>query len=425
MDETTVKYALGAGAAGPAEKLKLKRRYPTIAYLRSRARAHVPGFAFEYMDGGAGADGGIARNWRALDAVELIARYGRTTNLPPLDTELFGRPYAAPIGIAPMGGPAIVWPGADRYLAEAAQRARIPYTLGTVGGMTIEDAANIAPDVLWFQLYRFAGDEHRVGFDLVRRAHEAGVHVLMLTLDVPVRTTRPREVASGITTPFRPDLAMALAMATSPGWLMALWRNGHPRFSNLLPYLDTGSGRKGARQTKTFAQAAMFARTAMGGAFTWEEIARYRDRWRRPLVVKGILHPQDAEKAVSLGVDGLVVSNHGGRQIEALPAAIDALPAIAAQIGSRATVLMDSGIRSGVDVGRALAVGAAAAFAGKAFLWGLGALGEAGPGHVIDLLVEELRATLGQVGATIATVQEVQARHPGALGPERAPGGSF
>jgi L-lactate dehydrogenase (cytochrome) len=416
MDDTTVKYSLGAGAVGPAEKMKLRRRYPTIAYLRRRARRHVPGFAFEYMDGGAGADGGIARNWRALDAVELIPRYGRTTALPPVGIELFGRPYAAPIGIAPMGGPAIVWPGADRYLAQAAQRARIPYTLGTVGGMTIEAAAKIAPDVLWFQLYRFADDGHRVGLDLARRADEAGVHVLMLTLDVPVRTTRPREVASGITTPFRPDLAMALAIAAAPGWLMSLWRNGHPRFSNLLPYVHQGAGdRDGATRTASLAEAAMFARSKMHGAFTWEEVARYRDRWKRPLVVKGILHPEDAEKAVSLGVDGLVVSNHGGRQIDALPAAIDALPAIAAQVGSRATVLMDSGIRSGVDVGRALALGATAAFAGKAFLWSLGALGEAGPPHVIDLLIDELKATLGQVGATVETARAIEVRHPGAL----------
>jgi len=150
-------------------------------------------------------------------------------------------------------------------------------------------------------------------------------------------------------------------------------------------------------------------------AFTWDEVARYRDRWKRPLVLKGILHPEDAEKAVALGIDGLIVSNHGGRQIDALPAAIDALPAIAAQVGSRATVLMDSGVRSGVDVARALALGASAAFAGKAFLWSLGALGEAGPPHVIDLLIDELKATLGQVGATVATARAVEVRHPGAL----------
>ncbi len=404
------KYSLGAGPADTTDsgrKAVLRRRYPTVAYLREGARHRIPRFAFEYLDGGAGADGGIARNWRALDAVELIPRYGRVTGLPPTAVTLFGRSYAAPIGIAPMGGPAIVWPGADRYLAQAAQRTRIPYTLGTVGGMTIEAAAAIAPDVLWFQLYRFPRDGHATGFDLARRAAEAGVHVLMLTLDVPVRTTRPREVASGITTPFRPDLAMALAMAASPRWLRSLWRNGQPRFSNLLPYVGANA---------TLADAAEFVRISMGGAFTWEEVARYRDRWRKPLVVKGILHPQDAERAAGLGIDGIVVSNHGGRQIEALPPAIDALPAVAAAVGNRATVLMDSGIRSGVDVARALALGAAAALAGKAFLWGLGALGEEGPAHVIDLVTEELKATLGQVGvATLAEAATVERRHPGAI----------
>ncbi len=209
---------------------------------------------------------------------------------------------------------------------------------------------------------------------------------------------------------------MALAIAAAPGWLMSLWRNGNPRFSNLLPYVGKGAaGKDDTGHTASLAEAAMFVRNTMRGAFTWDEVARYRDRWKRPLVVKGILHPEDAEKAVSLGVDGLVVSNHGGRQIEALPAAIDALPAVAAQVGRRATVLMDSGIRSGVDIARALALGATAAFAGKAFLWSLGALGEAGPPHVIDLLIDELKAALGQVGATVATAREVEVRHPGAL----------
>src|SRR5262245_58383909 len=149
---------------------QLRRRFPTIDYLRRHARRHIPHFAFEYGDGGAGSDKGIARNWAALDAVELVARYGVMPSLPPVDVELFGRRYAAPLGIAPMGGPALVWPGADGYMAQAAQAARVPYVLGTVGGLAIEDAAKVAGDVLWFQLYRLARNDHRFGFDLVRRA---------------------------------------------------------------------------------------------------------------------------------------------------------------------------------------------------------------------------------------------------------------
>jgi L-lactate dehydrogenase (cytochrome) len=159
-----------------------------------------------------------------------------------------------------------------------------------------------------------------------------------------------------------------------------------------------------------------FARREMGGAFTWEEVAHYRDRWKGTLIVKGILHPQDADKVVSLGVDGLFVSNHGGRQIEALPAPIDVLPAIVRQVGGRATVMLDSGVRSGTDVVRAYALGAAAAFAGKAFLWGLGALGEEGPAHVIDILIDETQAAFGQLGALVPDeARTVVIRHNGAL----------
>src|ERR1700691_2727242 len=177
----------------------LYRHYPTIDYLRRAARRKLPHFAFEYSDGGSGKDdAGIRRNWAALDAVEMVARYGVMPSLPPCAVELFGRRYAAPIGISPMGGPAICWPGADKHLARAAQRARIPYTLGLAGGATIEQIAEVAPDVFWFQLYRCARNSHAIGFDLVQRATAAGCQALVLTLDVPVRTTRAREVVGGL-----------------------------------------------------------------------------------------------------------------------------------------------------------------------------------------------------------------------------------
>ena len=410
MHDTTALLRSAASDYTPADNSRfpeLHRRFPTTAYLRQHARSHVPSFAFEYMDGGAGGDGGIARNWNAFDAIELVPRYGVTTTLPAVDIELFGRRYSAPIGIAPMGGPSIVWPGADQYLAAAAQRARVPYVLGLVGGMMVEHAAEIAPDVLWFQLYRCFRNEHAIGFDLLRRAQAAGVHVLVLTADVPVRATRPREVVAGITSPFQPDLRMFAAILRSPGYLQSLWKHGQPRFGNLKPY---------AGDTADVNEVAAFVRREMAGAFTWEEIGRYRERWKAPLVVKGLLHPADAERCVSLGVDAIIVSNHGGRQVEGLPTPVDVLPAIARAVGGRATVMVDSGIRSGLDVVRAVALGADAAFAGKAFLWGLGALGAEGPLHVIDLMIDEMRAAFGQIGARRpAQARSVVIRHPGAL----------
>ncbi len=394
MHDTT---AIGAPQQRSASYIRnpnyaeLHRHYPTTDYLRRRARHHIPHFAFEYSDGGSGKDdAGIRRNWAALDAVELVPRYGVMPTLPPCDVKLFGRRYSAPIGVSPMGGPSIIWPGGDKHLARAAQRAGVPYMLSTAGGATIEEIAAVAPDVFWFQLYRLANNDHAIGLDLVRRAEAVGCRTLVLTLDVPVRTTRPREVATGIAGAFNLDLRIMMQIARAPGWTMALWQHGIPRFPNLRSYVG---------ENASLNEVIAFAQREQRGAFTWDEVRKYRDRWKGTLIVKGIMHPQDAEQAVSLGVDGLIVSNHGGRQVEALPAAIDVLPAIVRQVGTRATVMMDSGVRSGSDVVRACALGAAAAFAGKAFLWGLGALGTEGPGYVIDLLTEETQAALGQLGA--------------------------
>ena len=389
MDEMKARKAFMPTGQTPRFQDYLKH-YPTSSYLRRHAPRNIPRFSFEYGDTGAGDDVGVQHNWTAFDNVKIVPRYGVMGTLPPVGVDLFGTHYSAPIGIAPMGGPAIVWPGADLIMAKAAQAARIPYTLGVAGGATIEQIAEVAPDVFWLQLYRFAQNDHKIGFDLIDRAQRANVKVLTMTLDTPVRTTRSRETYAGLGREFHPTLRMFREMIVRPKWLMAMLRNGFPRFATMAQYAGVKPSTNGVID---------FARREMGGAFLWDEVARYRDRWKGPMTIKGILHPDDAEKAVSLGVEGIWVSNHGGRQIEALVPSIDALPAIVAAVGSKATILLDSGIRSGQDVMRSLALGADAAFAGKSFLWAIGALGEDGPGQLIDLYIDELRASLGQIGA--------------------------
>ena len=407
MHDMTAKPAKSLGIMNSMEGRKNHRRFPTTAWLRKHAPKNVPFFAFEYGDTGAGNDIGIADNWSAFDAIKIVPKYGVMNALPPTEVELFGTRYAAPIGVAPMGGPSIVWPGADLLMAKAAQAARVPYTLGVAGGATIEEVAKVAPDVFWLQLYRFAPDDHKIGFDLVARAQAANVKVLALTIDVPVRTTRSRETYAGLAGEFKPNLRMIYEMMIRPKWLLALMRNGYPRFATIRSYVGPNAGTN---------EVINFARSKMGGAFSWDEVARYRDKWKGPMALKGILHPRDAERAVSLGVEGIWVSNHGGRQIEALTPSIDCLPAIVSAVGKKATVVLDSGIRSGQDVMRALALGASAAFAGKSFLWAVAALGDAGPAHLIDLYIDELRSSLGQIGAhSPAEARDATILHPGAI----------
>ncbi len=413
MDDRT-KFAPPVGGApmsrpAPAmrRQAKLRRRFPTVFYLRAHARRRIPKFGFDATDGGAGRDGGVARNAAAFDAIELMPRYGIDKGICDMEVELFGRRYAAPIGIAPMGLPGVVWPGAEKYLAAAANKARVPYCAGTVASSTIEELAPLAGDMLWFQLYRMPQRDHADGFDLVRRAQAAGAHVLVVTMDVPSRTKRPREVRRGLVLPFHMRARTILDVVTSPAWLMAYLEHGLPRFSNYKPYVE-------GKPTPEKLAAYNNKDHAGGGAFSWEELKRYREVWKGPLVAKGIQHPKDAELAVAAGCDGIQVSNHGGRQVEGLPASIDVLPAIVQAVGKRATVLVDSGVRTGLDVVRALALGADAAFAGKAFLYGLGAIGGEGGAYVIDLFKEEIRDTLRQCGINaVRDARNIEVRHRG------------
>ena len=395
-----------AGAKGAAQAARLRQRFPTIADLRRRARWRVPRFAFDFVDGGANDEVCVERNVAAFRAVELLPRYCIELKGISTEIELFGARYAAPIGIAPMGSPGLMWPGAELYLARAAQAARIPFVLATPANASIEQIAAIAPDVFWFQLYRFPHNDHAITFDLVRRAEAAGARVLVPTVDSAGKSKRPRDIRNGVAVPFPITVKTALQVATSPAWALSLIKHGMPRTENLVPYAGPNPNQVATARTMQLRS---------GGSHTWDELKRLRERWPRAFVVKGILHPADAERAVALGADGIIVSNHGGRHFDGAPASIDVLPAIVAAVGARATVMIDSGIRGGLDVVRALALGAKAGFTGRPFVYGLAALGPIGATHVIDLFLDEIRTEFTHAGVrSAAEAAMITARHPGA-----------
>jgi (S)-mandelate dehydrogenase len=407
-NQTVVNGVPANGAVAGKRAAKIRRRFPTVEDLRRQAKWRVPRFAFDYVDGSANDEICVRRNASALAAVEILPRYSVELEKMSLQTELFGRRYAAPFGIAPMGSPGLMWPGAETYLASEAQRRNIPYVLATPTNEMMEDIAKLAPDVLWYQLYRFPNNDHAITFDLVRRAEAVGAHVLVMTVDTPLGLKRPRDMRNGLSIriPFHTGPREIFQIVTSPAWALQVLAWGIPKLGNLAPYAGPNPDRH--------AIGATMAREN-GGSHRWDEIARMRDRWRKPLVLKGILHPKDAERAASLGVDGLVVSNHGGRNFDGAPATIDLLPAIAAAVGTRMTVLFDSGVRSGLDVVRAVALGAKCAFVGRPLLYGLAALGGEGARYVVDMFFEELRSEFSHLGAcSVADVAAADVRHPGA-----------
>lgn len=378
---------------GAAKAARLRRNFPTIESLRRRARWRVPRFAFDFVDGAANDEFCRRRNAEAFASVEILPHYCVETKGISTEVELFGRCYAAPFGISPMGSGGLMWPGAEQMLAREAQRRNIPYILATPASASIEEIAKVAPDVFWFQLYRFADNDHAITYDLVRRAEAAGAQVLVPTIDSAGKSKRPRDIRWGIKVPFRIGPRIFFQVITSPLWALRLRHTGMLRTENLVPYVEGYATRD---------NTGALMRVNSTGSHTFEELARLRDRWKKPFVVKGVLHPADAEKLVALGADGLIVSNHGGRHFDGAPASIDILPAIVSAVGGKAAVMLDSGVRSGLDIVRALALGAKCTFAGRPYLYAVGALGEDGPAHVIDMFFDELKTEFQHVGIRTA-----------------------
>ncbi|MDZ7709160.1 MAG: alpha-hydroxy acid oxidase [Roseovarius sp.] len=364
--------------------MTLHARYPALADLRARAQARIPRFVWEYLDSGTGAEATKARNRAMLDRVMLSPSILHGEIAPDLTTTLFGREHALPVGIAPVGMSGMIWPDAERHLARAARHAGLPYTISTVATQRPEDVGPYLDGHGWFQMYPPRDEGIRA--DMLKRARDAGFSVLVLTVDVPVASRRERQVRSGLTTPPRLTPRLMAQVARCPAWALGMARTGMPRMRLIDEYAGAVKG------LPSTAHAGYLLRTSPD----WGYLRWLREAWDGPLVVKGVLRGDDAERIEAEGADAVWISNHAGRQFDAAPATIEALPAIRA--ATTLPVILDGGIEGGLDILRAVALGADFVMMGRAWHYALGALGPEGPAHLADILTEDLKANMGQLG---------------------------
>ncbi|MDC1442892.1 alpha-hydroxy-acid oxidizing protein [Rhodospirillaceae bacterium] len=361
-------------------------RYPSVDHLHKEARKRLPKFSYDYVDGGSGAGIGLKRNRKALDAITLTPRYITDWKKVEMGVELFGEKFGRPFGIAPMGLASLQYPRAELAFARAGRKVNIPTSLSTACTVDIEEFGALAGENGWFQLYPPKSQE--INDDLIDRAHNSGFKALMVTVDVPARGWRPRDMYNGLALPPRITLESLFNSAIRPRWSFNTLINGMPHFKTLGRY----------SKNKSMRGMAEFVGEQLGQMVTSDRLKRIRDHWKGPLIIKGVMHPDDAKQAMKIGYDGILVSNHGGRQMDASPAPVEVLPDIVEAVGGKITVMVDSGFSSGLDIVRGLALGAQFVFCGRAFMWGLSALGEKGVDHVVDLLTDEITLALTQIG---------------------------
>ena len=364
--------------------MTLDSRYPAIADLKARARRRLPRFVWEYLDAGTGTEATCRRNEEVFAGLRLMPSLLHGEQTPDLTTRLLGQAYQMPVGIAPVGMSGLIWPDAEGHLARAATAAGLPYTLSTVASQTPEAVGPHLAGNGWFQLYPPRDPEIRQ--DMLRRARAAGFTTLVLTVDVPVASRRERQLRSGLTQPPRLSPRLLAQVAIRPAWALGMARRGMPRMALIDDY---SRPEKGLSST---AHAGYLLRTSPD----WDYLNWLRDAWQGPLVVKGVLDPDTVPRLMAAGVDALWLSNHGGRQFDAAPAPLEVLPAIRA--ATDLPLIVDSGISGGLDILRALALGADFTMLGRAWHFALAALGAQGPAHLARILRLDLESNMGQLG---------------------------
>jgi L-lactate dehydrogenase (cytochrome) len=354
--------------------------------LRKRAMRRIPRFAFEYLDGGCNEDVSISRNTSEIREVQLQPRYLRNKGISSTKTKILGMEYDAPFGIAPVGLQGLMWPNSPEILAKAAFKHNIPFILSTVTTMDIERASELTEGNAWFQLYNPAEDSLRN--DIIDRAAAAKCPVLVLLCDVPTFGYRPRDIRNGLALPPKMSITNILQILGKPTWAMNTLKYGQPTFETLKPYTPEGLNLK---------QLGQFMDKTFSGRLNEERIKPIRDKWKGKLVLKGVASEQDTQDAIRLGFDGIIVSNHGGRQLDAAQSTINSLSEISTKYGDQIEVMMDSGLRSGPDIARAMATGAKFTFMGRSFLYGCGALGNNGGDHTIAMLKTQFKQVMDQL----------------------------
>lgn len=357
--------------------------------LRHLARRKLPRIAFDFIDGGADDEACLIRNRQAFGRYRLLPRYLRDVSRCDQSVTLFGRRHASPIGISPTGLAGLFRPNADLMLAAAAREAQVPFLLSSAANAALEDALPVAPDNVWFQMY-CTSDEH-INADLVQRARKAQAPVLVVSVDVPVNSNRERNKRNGFSRPFRMTPGVMLEALGHPAWVLRYLRTGGiPMMRNWLPYAKPGAS---AGEV-----ADLYGTLTPAPMVSWDHLRRIRDAWSGPLVIKGLLHPDDAREAVRLGANGLVVSNHGGRQLDAAPSPLEMLPSIRQAVGPEVHIILDSGIRRGSDVVIARCLGADSAIFGRPTLYGVTVAGQAGAARALQLIRQEIDMVLKQIG---------------------------